>query len=244
MTQDKTPAAALSPQTSDVPQPQIVASCHGVDVPDSPYLNETRIRRINESRYEREEIAGVLSVVGPDDRVLEVGAGIGLVGAIAAKACHPETVLSFEGNPQLIPVIRDLYATNGLESRISVRNAILVAGADQPKSMPFHIRKSYLGSSLLNPGQRPSQVVDVPTADFSTVCQVLNPTVLVMDIEGGELELLQNIDLTGFRAVVIEFHPDVYGVPGMRSCKRALLDAGFVKQEDVSTRKVWTCVRS
>lgn len=40
------------------PSPEIAATCFGVDVPVSPFLNETRIRRMNEGRYEGEEIQG------------------------------------------------------------------------------------------------------------------------------------------------------------------------------------------
>ena len=71
----------------------------------------------------------------------------------------------------------------------------------------------------------------------------LKPTVLLCDIEGGELDLLEHADLSGIRAIVMEFHPEAYEVEGMRKCKRILTQAGFEKNEDVSTRKVWTCTR-
>lgn len=222
---------------------EVAASCHGVNVPASRFLSDTRIRRINAGRYEGQEITGALHVVRPDDRVLEIGAGIGLVGAIIANIAKPQKVASFEANPELIPVIRQLYEMNGLQERISVRNAVLVSGPERPATMPFHLRSSYLGSSLLNPSERPSRVVEVPTEDLAQVCEALKPTVLVMDIEGGELDLLQHMDLSPFRAVILEFHPEVYGVPGMRACKRVLRDAGFAKEEAVSTRTVWTCLR-
>ena len=60
-----------------------VAECMGVKVPPSPYLTEKRIERINAARYEGQEIAGALHVVGPEDRVVEMGAGLGIVGAVA-----------------------------------------------------------------------------------------------------------------------------------------------------------------
>ncbi|MCF6234716.1 MAG: FkbM family methyltransferase, partial [Rhodobacteraceae bacterium] len=132
---------------------------------------------------------------------------------------------------------------NGLANRISVRNEVLVSAPDRPASIPFHVRKSFLGSSLLNPENRPSNVVDIPTADFADVCDTLSPTVLVMDIEGGELEILRHADLSRFRAIVLEFHPKVYGVPGMRECKKILRDAGLDCVKEKSRRTVWTCLR-
>ena len=64
-----------------------------------------------------------------------------------------------------------------------------------------------------------------------------------MDIEGGELELLRHADLGQFRAMVLEFHPEAYGVEGMRECKAIIRDAGFERLPEKSTRTVWTCER-
>ena len=80
-------------------QTEYVALCKGVRVPHSPFLTETRIARINAERYEGDEIAGALAVVRPGDRVLELGAGLGIVGAVTAKNAAPDAVLSFEANP-------------------------------------------------------------------------------------------------------------------------------------------------
>ena len=90
--------------------PSIAALCKGVRVPHSPFLNETRIRRIQEARYEGEEIAGALHVVRQGDRVLEMGAGLGVVSAVTALNARPARILSFEANPALIPHIRALHA--------------------------------------------------------------------------------------------------------------------------------------
>lgn len=222
---------------------EYAALCKGVRVPQSPYLTETRITRINAARYEGDEIAGALSVIGPDDRVLELGAGLGLVGAVIAKNARPEAVLSYEANPELIPHIHALHRANGLEDRIELRNAVLVSAPDRPQSVPFHLHSSYLGSSLLEDPARKTRTVEVPTEDFRAVVEAFRPTVLVMDIEGGELEVLKYAELGGIRAVVIEFHPSHYGKEGMQVCKGILRRAGFVKRDGPSTRLVWTCTR-
>lgn len=219
------------------------AECLGVHVPPSRFLHETRIQRINEARYEGQEIAGALHVVGPDDTVLEIGAGIGLVGAVIAANRHPRHVHAFEANPELIPAIKALYHLNRLEDRIAVRNQVLISAPDRPGSVPFFLHNSYLGSSLTDPGDKARRRVDIPTAGFAETCAALKPTVLVMDIEGGELDVLRDADLTPFRAIVVEFHPKVYGVDGMRACKQILREAGFARVEAVSTRTVWTCLR-
>ncbi|TDE39819.1 FkbM family methyltransferase [Antarcticimicrobium sediminis] len=223
---------------------EIAAECLGVKVPASPFLTEKRIARINAAQYEGLEMAGALHVVRPEDVVLEIGAGIGVVGAVIAAKAKPRAVHSFEANPELIPAIEALYAANDLGARISVRNAVLVSAPERPDTMTFHVHSSYLGSSLIEPSRRKSRAVEVPTESFSEVCAALNPTVLVMDIEGGEQEILRHADLSGFRAMVLEFHPKAYGIGGMRECKNILRAAGFERIAEKSKRTVWTCERA
>nr|MDJ0823664.1 FkbM family methyltransferase [Paracoccaceae bacterium] len=220
------------------------AICKGVKVPTSPFLNETRIRRIEEARYEGDEIAGALAVVGPEDRVLEMGSGLGIVGAVIAHNAQPEAILSFEANPNMIPHIRTLYRLNNLQDRIEVRNQVLISAPDRPETVTFHIHNSFLGSSLIESSTRKTRPVKVLTADFEELRQSFAPTVLVMDIEGGELEFLEHANLDGIRAVVIEFHPNAYGTDGTKACKEKLRAMGFHKNTQVSTRFVWTCTRT
>lgn len=222
----------------------IAAHCLGVDVPDSPFLNEGRIARINSAKYEGQEIAGAMHLVRPGDRVLELGAGIGIVGAVAAKNRNPARVVSFEANPNLIAHIRALYRANGLSDCIEVRNQVLVSAPDRPQSLPFHIHNSYLGSSLGGDPVRARETVAIPTASFAAVCDELRPDVLLMDIEGGELQILEHANLDGLRGIVIEFHPKAYQVAGMRACKDILRNAGFAPIREFSSRTVWVAERS
>ena len=223
--------------------PEIAASCLGVNVPASPFLTAGRIERINAAEYEGIEINGALRIVEPDDTVLELGAGIGIVGAVTSLHKKPKKVVSYEANPALIPYIETLYDMNGLGERNSVKNEILLSAPDRPSSMPFHLGRSFLGSSILESGTTTATSVDVPTADFNAVLESLQPTILLMDIEGGELPILDHTDLLGIRGIVIEFHPKTYGVENMRKCKNKLRTLGFVNIPDLSTRLVWCATR-
>ncbi|ALG89798.1 MULTISPECIES: FkbM family methyltransferase [Actibacterium] len=224
---------------------QSAAASHmGINVPESRFLDATRIARIDGGRYEAEEIQGALHLIREGDRVLELGAGLGLVGAVIARNCAPARVLSFEANPELIEPIRALYRMNGLEDVISVRNQVAVSAPDRPETLPFHVHRSFLGSSLNPTAVRVKETVDVPTAGFATICAELKPDVIVMDIEGGELELLEHAVLDRVRAMVIEFHPNAYEVSGMRRCKDLLRAAGFTPVPALSTRWVWAAERA
>ncbi|MEO0746269.1 MAG: FkbM family methyltransferase [Pseudomonadota bacterium] len=224
-------------------KPDHAALCHGIKVPASPFLNDMRIRRMGEGKYEGEEIRGALEVIRPGDRVLEMGSGLGVVGAVIAKYAQPEAVLSFEANPNLIPHINALYAMNNLQDRIEVRHQVVMAAPEPPEHVTFHLRTSFLGSSLIDQAKRRTTAVDVPTTRYDDVVDSFRPDVLIMDIEGGEQDFLRHADLRGIRAVVIEFHPGVYGKSGAHDCKTILQKAGFAKRKDISTRFVWAATR-
>lgn len=226
-------------------QTMIAATYHGIRVPQSPYITEKRVQQMEALRYEGQEIAGALALVRPGDRVLEMGAGLGIVGAVIARVAKPSAILSYEANPELLPHIRTLHAENGLSDVIELRNQILISGSDRPDNVTFYIQKnSFLGSSLIEKPTRASRPVSVPTADLNAVIEDFRPDVLVIDIEGAELGLLQNTRLTGVRSVIIEFHPAVYELEGVRTCKRRLKKLGFDKRADHSTPFVWACERS
>jgi len=222
---------------------EIAAQIHGVKVPVSPFLNETRTDRINNGRYERQEIEGALSLVRQGDKVLELGAGLGIVGAVVSANRKPSKVLSYEANPALIPHIRALYKANRLSRRNLVRNEVLLSAPSSPKTVEFPVHNSFLGSSLAGNKARAREVVEVKTSDFNALVAEFGPDVLIVDIEGGELDLLEHARLEGVRGVVIEFHPKVYGTGGMRRCKAILRDGGFVQRGELSSRLVWVAER-
>jgi len=162
---------------------------------------------------------------------------------VVSKNCDIRKMVSFEANPNLIPHINDLYALNDLTERNSVVNALLISDPDRPDTLPFHIGRSYLGSSLLDTAAHSKETVSIETMAYSDLHADLKPDVILMDIEGGELAFLEHANLEGVRAIVAEFHPKAYEVAGMRRCKSILRDAGFEPLADFSTRTVWVATR-
>ena len=233
-----------APKGDDLPD-GIVATCHGIQIPAS-FAVEPRwlVRKINNGRYEKEEIAGALHLVSDQDRVLECGAGIGIVGTTIAHNRRPKKMLSFEANPNMIPVVEATYKHNRVGDIISVTHGALMSAKDAPETISFNISKRFAFSSLDAPQRELSETVSVPVHNFADVKEDFKPTVLLMDIEGGELDFLEGADLSGINTVVMEFHPEVYGTDGMARCKTLLTDAGFEPVTRKSTDTVWAASRA
>lgn len=195
------------------------------------------------ARYEGAEIEGALHVVRRGDKVLELGAGLGLVGAVVARNARPSHVFAFEANPDLIKPCNWLYRINRLRRRISVQNQVLLSASRFPTRVPFYRHKHFRSSSLIPLEDQTESVVQVETACFNAFCRNHQPDVLIADIEGGELDLLCHADLSSFRAIVIEFHASRYGRIGLETCKAVLKDEGFQRIAKKSTARVWTMER-
>ncbi len=68
----------------------------------------------------------------------------------------------------------------------------------------------------MEPDSRPfTKAVKLRRYGLKSLIAEVNPTVIVCDIEGGEMGLFDGANLSGVRAMVVEFHPKVYGDSGM-----------------------------
>ncbi|MEM7268241.1 MAG: FkbM family methyltransferase [Pseudomonadota bacterium] len=232
------PSNAAEPEEESV---EIAATTHGIEIPATAYTESPRLRsKIQKGRYEIHEIMGALEVVGPDDRVLECGSGLGVVGTIVAHHRRPKMIRSYEANPGLISVLEQTYAHNKVDDCISVTHGALMSEPDAPETVSFNVTRRFAASSLAAPKRGLVETIDAPVHRFEDVRGELSPTVLLMDIEGAELDFLEHADLTGIHSVVMEFHPDVYGEDGMARCKKILNEAGFEPLPECSIDTVWT----
>jgi FkbM family methyltransferase len=206
----------------------IVATVAGVHVPAAPHLGPGTIRAMAEGRYEARELRAALAAIRAGERVLELGAGSGLVGAAIAMNTGAAEVRSFEANPELIPHIRALYGANGLTGRIRVTHAVVLAEPDAPPRVTFHVRGNFLGSGLvITKGHARARAVEVPVVRYADLARDWPHDVIVMDIEGAERAFLEHAELAGVRLVVAELHRGQYGREGMKACRAALARAGL-----------------
>lgn len=182
---------------------------HGLSVPmQRPGMSPNIARHLDAGLYEAPEIRGVEAVVRAGDRVLELGAGLGIVTAIAARKAGGGRVLSYEANPEMVEATRKFLADNGV-SNVDLRGAVLSPEPVQTgQMMTFYLAASFAEGSLRGGSEAGGRRVEVPAESLAAIVAEFRPDVLVCDIEGAEAELVPALDAAGLRAAVIELHPD------------------------------------
>lgn len=207
-----------------------VIDTQGIKIPFIPSVITPRIERsLRNNRYERGERDQLVSMMDAEDRVLELGAGVGLISTAAARICGPAKVTSVEANPDLVPVIKEVHRLNGIKG-VDLRNGAVTATTGDP--VQFFLRSDFWASSM-EPDSRPyARVVTVPSIGLDALLAEVRPTIIVCDIEGGELGLFDAADLSGVRNVIIELHPKVYGEAGVARITGFLAAKGLVPAAD------------
>jgi FkbM family methyltransferase len=171
--------------------------------------------------YESKEAELVKKNIAPDDVVMEVGAGIGFLSALSAKVVGSERVFAYEANPQLMDLIRHVHDLNRVAPTVS--NVLLGEGEGE---CTFWLEKDYWASSLIQ-GSQDAAPIRVKQIDLNQEIQRVQPSFLILDIEGGEYEFLRHACLDPIRKIVIEVHPHVLGYTGISEMLGWLFAAGF-----------------
>ena len=73
-----------------------------------------------------------------------------------------------------------------------------------------------------------AQCIRVPVMSFHDELKRIRPTYLMIDIEGGEIELLARALPHHVRAVCVETHPAVTGEDALSRTMVSLIEDGFV----------------
>jgi len=196
-----------------------------IRVPFVPEIVTPAIEKpLRNGRYEKGEVSALDDFLRPGDRVLDLGAGLGLLSAKAAGIVGGGAVTAVEANPALIPMIRETWRLNGV-SGATLLNGIVAPEAGDPAG--FYIRRDFWASSV-EPDSRPfERVVKIARYGIGDLIRSARPTVILCDIEGAELDLFEQADLSDVRALVVETHPKVYGEDATREFCRALDSRGL-----------------
>ncbi len=190
-------------------------------------LNPAIEDAIGQGHYEGKELAGIKRHLKPEDRVLDLGGGAGYLAVQAAKIVGAGNVTTVEANPDMVRSIgRTLALNDALDLR--VLHGAVVADSYTQDTVTFEAKAAFWASSISNgaPGQK-SKLVSVPALKLSDLFEAFDPSFVVMDVEGAEVELAQQSWAKSVRFVIMEIHPQLYGPPDIQQIFDGMSRAGF-----------------
>lgn len=203
-----------------------------LEVPRSVFGPDTW-RSLNDGTYEEGEMEMLGRLVRPNDTVLELGAALGLVSARVATTPGVHRVVAVEANPQLIPVAQRTYALNGVQ--VELINAVV---SHEDGEIDFYIHPEFWASST--EPREGAERVRLPARSLSGLLKEVQPDVLIVDIEGGEVALLEGMRLPGVRQVVLEVHRWATGLRGIARVFVSMAEAGFAYEPEFSSGQIVT----
>lgn len=181
---------------------------------DESRVSPSIVEHLRNGSYERQEALNLPSIVQAGDRIVELGAGLGFISSLVSSLERAESITVFEADPGLVPLIERTHALNGVKDEVI--NAIVAPKAEAPTA-PFYVRSDFWASSLSPEPYGYEEVIDVPVVGFADMLARHRPTMLIVDIEGGEEALFSgDLPLTGVKKVYLEIHQNVLGRVGMK----------------------------
>lgn len=192
--------------------------------------------------YERTLVDWMKSHLRPVDVFWDVGANVGAISLVAAKLCRQ--VVAFEPDKRSAALLGDNMTANGVSNVVLVPkalgaaagHAVLHAGPPNNSGM----------SSVVNQPERTLGFAPVAVVRADDVVRepgILSPTVVKIDVEGAEHEVLTGAQAIlasrNVRALIFEDRMLAGGEPANRVVVELLKDAGYdIEQLGVSALDV------
>ena len=197
------------------------ANINGVLVPVDQCFSEMMQDILYCGVYESGEYDILSRRLEKDDIVFEVGAGIGFLSAFSAMRIGSERVFAYEANPGMERHIQATYRLNNVSPQMRI--GILGEGGG---TTTFYTSEHFWASSAKEHADG-MKAVEVQRIDVKEELTRIKPTMLVMDIEGGEYDLLRLMDLSTFRKLLIELHPTRLSPEELGEIDSKIANAGF-----------------
>jgi len=187
-----------------------IFSYRGVHLDLPANLLTPRIRDAFErGYYEAAEADEVPHILQPGERVLEIGSAIGFLATLVAKTGKASSIIAVEANPALVEISRRTFALNKVD--VEVHHELLDHEEGEGE---LFVHPDFWSSSTRR--WEGARRVCVPKKVFQQRLAEWRPTLILVDIEGGEETLFDGVDLTGVQRVMMEVHQENIGRIGMK----------------------------
>ncbi len=186
--------------------------------------------------YEAPELALLDEYLNPDDRVIELGAGIGFLANRYASRCARQKHVTVEASPGMADLIR---VNTGHLGNVEVINAVAARVPADPlhrlngwrPSVDFYEYSDYWASSLspvhvTNPQRHLVRTVKVDAIDLDTLIASHGANMLICDIEGAEYDLVNSFAIN-VPKILMELHWRELGIERAMTVLRMLQERGY-----------------
>ena len=156
--------------------------------------------------YEPYMASAIKAHLRPRGVFWDIGANIGLLSLFAAKVAGPlGKVISFEPAPDTFAFLQ--HNVSGISNIKAIQSGV----GCHDGSATFGVRKSHLeGSFAQNELNLPTEMVTVPICTLDQFFEGAPPSLIKIDVEGFELEVLKGADRllsSAHPTLIIEIHP-------------------------------------
>lgn len=189
--------------------------------------------------YEHREISAISNYPIEDTwRILDLGAGLGIVSAHAALRTNGR-VVSVEANPEIHELSKEVFVANKLSNVTPVLAQVsLTSGEDN-----FYVHSNFLRSK-----RRPEAGHNDEYSRINSVAVTLDDLftkfgafdMIIADVEGAETEIFDDFSFIGVKVVVLELHPHLYGIGVVKDILQKFTLAGFTYDPQYSDGTVVT----
>lgn len=209
----------------------------GVRIDVSSALISDLIRdAIRAGSYELPESRAVDHLLRDGDVVVELGAGCGFISAYVAASGKARVVHAVEANPALIPLIAATHALNG--TRVEIHNELVGVA---PGEAEFFVMSDFWASRV---NATEGEPIRLPVSAFRERMDTWRPTLVIMDIEGAERDLVPIGFPSHVERVTIEVHEWAYGPEGVAEIKGHMAEQGFQLVPEASEGAILSYVRA
>lgn len=186
--------------------------------------------------YEKDERKLTEKYLNANDSVLEMGACIGVVSLTINDILYDKSKqVSVEPNPEMLEYLRTNRELNS--AKFQIETCIV----SKSKEVDFFLGgEAFLGSSLLS-GKNKIIVRCKSLEELNK--EYFDFSVIVMDIEGGELEFFRsfNLENSKIRLIIWETHckPNLLAKSELQECYQILESYSFKFVERVGNVEAW-----
>lgn len=166
----------------------------------------------NPSAWESASLRMIAEHLGPDDVVLEAGAGAGATALAAARIAR--RVVTCDPDPAVAAAFLNAEVNRRLPGNMTfVHCALGVEGGDTLVRVSSRFWDTAL-AEFANPLATDWRLERVPRLDIRGLAEGLGATFVMLDAEGAEAHLLPAVaEVKSVRAILVEFHPWLGAAP-------------------------------